>query len=154
MEMEWNDTQFHVTSIFCRKSVVLCTQMGKLLLNALHHCFGNGLFTFLPVILHAIFPDFTAYEWQWLCLISLNILRLQDSVWLWKELHRCVAVTQLQQSLRPKDSKSLDRLLLFCFITWFWGHLQRPVLKANKPKMCMCWLTIFTTEYSYCYIFK
>lgn len=105
--MEWNDTQFHVTSIFCRKSVVLCTQMGKLLLNALHHCFGNGLFTFLPVILHAIFPDFTAYEWQWLCLISLNILRPQDSVWLWKELHRCVVVTQLQQSLRPKDSKSL-----------------------------------------------
>ena len=107
--MEWNDTQFHVTSIFCRKTVVLCIQMGKLLLNALHHCFGNGLFTFLPVILHAIFPDFTA---SWMTMTTSYFSEYPGSpgqCLAMEKRHRCDV--QLQWSLGPKDPKTPTFLL-------------------------------------------
>lgn len=80
--------------------------------------------------------------------------RPQDSVWLWKELHRCVVVTQLQQSLRPKDSKSLIDSYFSASLHDSEGIFKGQCSKQIAKNVYVLINNIHNPEYSYCYIFK
>lgn len=141
MEMKWNDIQFHVTSIFWRKPVAFCIQMGKLLLNVLNHHFGNGLLAFLPVILHAIFPDFTA-SWMTMTMPYFSAYPVWPG--------QCLTIDRPPQMWSPCCSEVWGLRTQRALIGSYFSsslHDSAGVSKGqcskqtNKQKMCMCQLT-------------